>query len=137
MGKCRAVPALGTVLILTLLPSVQAVTVTVDGAVLHQVFAEHRSRYPRPETLERQERRLRATRERLAADEAGDEPATARVESPAGQPEPPGAGAGEPQAEEPLPETAEELRAALREARREVEKWKRAYEQYHRITHGN
>ena len=39
--------------------------------------------------------------------------------------------------EECTPETVPELQEALRTARLEAARWKRAYQQYHRITHGN
>ena len=102
-----------------------------EGAVLYQMFDGHVSRFPRPEFMRRQQEHLRKVQERCAAERS--EPKTivpAAVAEPAEQ-------AQEASEEGPIPETVEELKGALRDARAEAARWKRAYEQYHRITHGN
>ena len=102
-----------------------------EGAVLYQMFDGHESRHPRPAFMARQQEGMQEIGRQHAAEEpASSEPVPATTTAPAG---------ARPQASEaePVPETVEELRRALEDARAEAAKWKRAYEQYHRITHGN
>jgi predicted AlkP superfamily phosphohydrolase/phosphomutase len=109
-----------------------------DGAVLYQILSTHSSEFPREGFLDQQRREMESVRARFARE--GDEgelselTTTAETRSTAGD-MPDGEKSRDP--EEPLPTSIEELQAALIEARREAQKWKSAYEQYHRITHGN
>ena len=102
-----------------------------EGAVLYGLFAEHATNFPRAEFMKAQEDHLAALRRRLSEPEEATPDTAHGTPAPKERPEETSA------ASEPLPETAEELRKALIEARAEARKWKRAYEQYHRITHGN
>ena len=101
-----------------------------EGAILYQLFADHKTQFPRAEFIKRQDESLRAARRRTSGTER--EPATAGSRVPESK-----ADAHVPEKEAPLPQTVEELQEALIAARAEAERWKRAYEQYHRITHGN
>ena len=81
--------------------------------------------------MQKQEKRLRAVQKRLADRAGAASPVTdvtteAETETEESSVE-----------DEPLSETVSELQTALRQARAEARKWKSAYEQYHRITHGN
>jgi len=113
----------------------------VDGAVLYQIFAEHSTSFPRAEFLKRREGERQAVYSRLERE--GQRGIVGRKVEPDATPEPGQASAVSPVwpnhrvEEEPLPETIEELQEALRKARAKARKWKTAYEQYHRITHGN
>lgn len=100
-----------------------------EGAVLYQMFAGHTSKFPRPEFMKKQEEHLQEVQKRYAVQPV-EAPTVAAKEEPT-------AAAETTLEEEPRPETVEELQAALAAARAEAAKWKRAYEQYHRITHGN
>jgi len=96
-----------------------------EGAVLYQMLEGHTSAFPRQDSMQRQEAHLREAQKRCAVQTATETDAKAADD------------AEQQQADEPLPQTVEGLKAALHEARDEAEKWKRAYEKYHRITHGN
>ena len=96
-----------------------------EGAVLYQMLEGHTSAFPRQDFMQRQAAHLRETQKRYAV-EAATEANAATVQETEQEHE-----------EDPVPKTVEELKASLHEARNEAEKWKRAYEKYHRITHGN
>ena len=102
-----------------------------EGAVLYQLLSGLTSAYPREAFMKKQEERLRAVRERVA--ESADAEVAAAEDAGASEP---AAAEDRPDAET-MPDDVEELKQALLEARAEAGKWKRAYEQYHRITHGN
>jgi arylsulfatase A-like enzyme len=102
-----------------------------EGAVLYQAFTEHSTNFPRSDFMQQQEKRLRAVQKRLVDRAGAARPVTdvtteAETETEESSVE-----------DEPLSETVSELQTALRQARAEARKWKSAYEQYHRITHGN
>ena len=101
-----------------------------DGAVLYQIFADHTTRFPRPEFLEAQERRMQKIR-RSAGEATTVTHVTATDERlPAMAPVP-------SDETEPMPQSVEALQAALLQARGEAAQWKSTYEHYYRITHGN
>jgi len=106
-----------------------------EGAVLYQMFDDHKSNFPREEFLNKQKARLEEIRSRFAQrqkaatvsskkDLTVEAPTTEQRQSPSRE-------------MEKLPDTIEELKEALIQARSEARHWKQAYEQYHRITHGN
>ena len=104
-----------------------------EGAVLYQAFDGHTTRFPRPDFMKRQEETLQAVRSRYL--EKASKPSGSQAPTPVSQ-------ATEAQGqqeseEENIPDAPAELRQALLDARAEARKWKSAYEQYHRITHGN
>ncbi|MFH1554756.1 MAG: alkaline phosphatase family protein, partial [Pseudomonadota bacterium] len=103
-----------------------------EGAVLYQLLASHKTVFPRRDFMEKQESHLRAVTSRLA--ESAESPARAALRPSASEAPQADKRAAE---EAALPDDPEALRQALQEARAEAAKWKRAYEQYHRITHGN
>jgi hypothetical protein len=102
-----------------------------DGAILYQTFAAHRTSFPRADFMQQQEERLQAVQKRFA--ERGGEPRPVSDVKAEAETVPEAVSSED----EALPETVDELQAALRQARAEAKKWKSAYEQYHRITHGN
>ncbi len=100
-----------------------------EGAVLHQIFKGRRSLFPRPKFIRQQDERLAQTK-RLMTEYR--KPARKSREIKEKLPL-----EISTQKEERLPETLEEMREELKKARAEARRWKSAYEQYHRITHGN
>lgn len=98
-----------------------------EGAVLRQIFTDHKTIFPRQKMLKKQRERMlefasRTEKPSLSAKQDFHAPAEAEEKTPA---------------EEPIPETVPELQAALKMARQEAKHWKDSYNKYHRITHGN
>jgi predicted AlkP superfamily phosphohydrolase/phosphomutase len=102
-----------------------------EGAVLHQIFKGQTSSFPRPEFIRQQNKNKKyvqtkmKTGSRKEVQKAGRSIAKIPSET------------AEHERKEKFPETLEEMREELKRVRAEARRWKSAYEQYHRITHGN
>ena len=100
-----------------------------EGAILYQIFASHRTKFPRKEMLKRQYKKLLKFKD---IKEVHFQPS--HTEKTKGLQKD---RTTKPKEEEQMPSTVPELQAALKKARQEARRWKEAYDRYHRITHGN